>query len=136
MNEIERNKQVARDFFDALTRSDVAAIVDAYADDGRVHTMGNTMISGVFDKAQVKAAASGVLGAFPKGIRFTIKTMTAEGDRVAIEAESSAVHVSGKPYANQYHFLMRVRDGKIVEFKEYMDTEMVTDVLCGGQRRS
>lgn len=136
MSEIERNKQVARAFFDALSRSDVPAIVDAYAEDGFVQTMGNTLISGKYHKPQIKAAAAGVLDAFPKGISFTIKTLTAEGDRVAIEAESSAIHASGKPYSNQYHFLMRVRDGKVVEFKEYMDTEMVTDVLCGGQRRT
>jgi ketosteroid isomerase-like protein len=53
---------------------------------------------------------------------------------VAIEAESSAVHVSGKRFDNKYHFLMRLRDGKIVRLTEYMDTELVTDVLCGGRR--
>ena len=136
MTEIERNKQVARTFFDALSRSDVQGILAVYSDDIKVHTMGHTLISGVFDKAHIAMAASRVLDAFPKGITFTVKVMTAEDDRVAIEAESKAVHVSGKPYANQYHFLMRLRDGKITEFKEYMDTEMVTDVLCGGQRPS
>ena len=136
MSETERNKQVARAFFDALSRSDIPAIVDAYAEDGFVQTMGNTLISGKYGKAQIKATAAAVLDAFPTGIRFTIKVMTAEDDRVAIEAESSGMHASGRLYANQYHFLMRVRDGKVLEFKEYMDTEMVTDVLCGGQRRT
>ena len=135
MTEAERNKQIAHAFFGALTRSDVPAILSFYADDVKVHTMGNTLISGVFDKAHVAAAAHRVLDTFPKGVKFTIKTLTAEDDRVAIEAESRGEHVSGKTYANQYHFLMRVRDGKITEFKEYMDTEMVTDILCGGQRR-
>jgi ketosteroid isomerase-like protein len=63
-----------------------------------------------------------------------IHRITAEDDRVAVEAESFATHVSGKPYNNKYHFLMRYRDGKLLEFKEYMDTELVTDVLCGGRR--
>jgi ketosteroid isomerase-like protein len=31
---------------------------------------------------------------------------------------------------------MFLRDGKIVRFKEYLDTEHATDVLCGGQRRA
>jgi uncharacterized protein len=72
---------------------------------------------------------------FPQGIRFTIQAMTAEGERVAVEAESEGMHVSGRLYSNQYHFLFRFREGKVVEFKEYMDTERVTDILCGGQRR-
>lgn len=136
MADIERNKEIARAFFGALTRSDVPAILGFYTDDVKVHTMGNTIISGVFNKDHVAAAAHRVLDVFPKGIKFTIKELTAEGDRVAIEAESHGEHVSGKTYANQYHFLMRLRDGKITEFKEYMDTEMVTDILCGGQKRS
>jgi ketosteroid isomerase-like protein len=134
LNEVETNKALARKFFDALSRSDVPAILDAYAEDGRVQTMGNTLISGVFDKPMITQAAGQVLGAFPTGIKFVIHEITAEGDRVAVEAESFAIHVSGKPYNNKYHFLMRFRDGKLLEFKEYMDTEMVTDVLCGGQR--
>jgi len=135
MTEAERNKQIAHAFFGALSRSDVPSILSFYADDVKVHTMGNTIISGVFDKAHVAAAAHRVLDAFPNGIKFKLKTLTAESDRVAIEAESYGMHVSGKPYANQYHFLMRLRDGKIIEFKEYMDTEMVTDILCGGQKK-
>lgn len=131
----QRNKQLAQTFFDFLNRGDVPAMLDAYADDGFCQTMGNTLISGVFSKAQIAAAAGGIFEVFPQGIRFTIKAMTAEGERVAVEAESEGQHVSGQLYSNQYHFLMRFRDGKLLEFKEYMDTERVTDILCGGQKR-
>jgi len=134
MSEVERNKELARKFFHALSTSDVSAIVEAYADDGYVETMGQTLISGKFTKPQIQQAAGQVLGAFPQGIRFEIHEITAEGDRVAVEAESFATHVSGKYYNNKYHFLMKFRDGRLLQFKEYMDTEMVTDVLCGGQR--
>jgi hypothetical protein len=65
---------------------------------------------------------------------FRILNMTAEDDRVAVEAVSSGDHVSGQHYANHYHFLFVVRDGKIAVMKEFMDTEMVTDVICGGRR--
>jgi uncharacterized protein len=134
MSEVERNKQFARDFFAAISRGDTAAVVAAYTEDGGCQTMGTTLISGFFDKAQINAAAGAVLGAFPQGIAFTIKHLTAEEDRVAVEAESHGVHVSGKVYHNYYHFFMKMRDGKLVLLKEYMDTEMVTDILCGGQR--
>ena len=92
MSEVERNKELARQFFHALTTSDVPAIVSAYADDGYVETMGQTLISGKFTKAQVEQAAGQVLGAFPQGIKFVIHEITAEGDRVAVEAESFAIH--------------------------------------------
>lgn len=135
MSEIERNKQLARDFFAALTRGDVAAIIDAYAEDGTVQTMGNTLISGVFDKSQIRQAAGAIFEAFPNGLEFTIHHLTAEGDRVAVEAESRGVHASGKLYNNKYHFFMQFRDGQLLRLREYMDTEHITDVLCGGQRR-
>jgi uncharacterized protein len=132
----QRNKDLVQAFFSALNRADAAAIPAAYAEDGRCVTMGNTLISGSYGREQIAGYAGGILQVFPQGIRFTITAMTAEGERVAVEAESEGMHVSGKLYSNQYHFLFRFRDGKIVEFKEYMDTERVTEILCGGQKRA
>jgi ketosteroid isomerase-like protein len=128
----ERNKQLARDFVEAISRADVDAIVAAYAPDGVCWTAGTLPISGTFTVDQIAAASRGVLTVFPEGLRFTIHAITAEGDRVAIEAESYGRHVSGKLYNNKYHFLLRARDGKIVEWREYMDTLHANDVLCGG----
>lgn len=130
----EANKELARRFFAALNAGDVAALVDAYADDGSVWTSGRTLISGTFPKEQIRAASGRIFEAFPAGIEFIIHAMTAEDERVAVEAESRGMHVSGRLYNNFYHFLFRFRAGKLVSLREYMDTEMVTDVLCGGQR--
>lgn len=130
----EANKELVRRFFAALNAGDVAALVDAYADDGAVWTSGRTLISGTFPKEQIRAASGRIFEAFPAGIEFIIHAMTAEGERVAVEAESRGMHVSGRLYNNLYHFLFRFRAGQLVSLHEYMDTEMVTDVLCGGQR--
>lgn len=131
---VEENVAVMRRFFDAMNAGDVATLIGSYADDGRCVTMGRTLISGTFDKQQVAMAAGRIYEAFPDGVRFEILDITAQDDRVAIEAESFARHVSGKDYHNEYHFLARLRGGKIVEFKEYCDTEHITDVICGGAR--
>lgn len=128
----EENKQLARDFVDAISRADIAAIQGAFADDGECWTIGSMPISGRFGKAEIETSAKGVLNVFPDGLKFIIHRMTAEDDRVAIEAESDGMHASGKHYHNTYHFLMRVRDGKIVEWNEYMDTMHANDVLCDG----
>lgn len=134
MSEVEINKAATRKFFEAMSNGDVETLINSYAEDGYCQTMGHTMISGKFSKAQIAAAAGFIFEIFPKGIKFTIKELTAEGDRVAVEATSLGEHVSGKTYANEYHFLARFRDGKLVQFKEYMDTELATEILCGGQR--
>ena len=133
-NNSDSNKILVTQFFDALNRGDVAFIVDAYAADGCVQTMGNTLISGVFSREQVAASAGGIFEVFPNGLTFTILNMVGEGDKVAVEATSVGEHISGQTYSNEYHFLFEFQSGKLVRLKEYMDTERVTDVLCGGQR--
>ena len=130
----ERNKQLVLAFWDALSKGDVDAVVDAYAEDGTVWTAGNTLISGTRTKSEVREITSGILDVFPEGFRIDVTAMTAEGERVAAEAESYGKHISGQLYQNKYHFLFIFRDGKIVQLKEYLDTELATDILCGGQR--
>jgi ketosteroid isomerase-like protein len=130
----ESNKAIVTQFFNALNAGDVDFIVNSYAAEGCVQTMGNTLISGIFSKDQIAASAGGIFEVFPQGLRFTVLGMVAEGDKVAVEARSEGRHVSGRIYSNDYHFLFEFRDGSVLRLKEYMDTERVTDVLCAGQR--
>lgn len=134
MSDIEQNKTIVRDFIEVIGRGDVEAIRNAYTEDGYCQTMGNTLISGKFSRDQVAMAAGRIFEAFPAGVQFEIVNMTAEEDRVAVEAISHGDHVSGAHYSNHYHFFFRLRDGRIAELREFMDTELVTDILCGGQR--
>lgn len=62
--------------------------------------------------------------------RMSIKGITAQGNRVAVEAESHAIHKpNGKTYNNFYHFLFEIEDGKITKMKEYCDTQHAVDVF-------
>jgi ketosteroid isomerase-like protein len=128
---VGQNKQIVRDFFEALSNADVDRIVNAYSEDGTCWTAGSFPLSGHFNKAQIAEGSKKILGLFPDKLKFSIKAMTAEGERVAVEAESQGRHVSGKLYHNEYHFLFVIRDGKIVELREYLDTMHANDVLCG-----
>jgi len=128
------NKALVTRFFQAMNTGNVDFIVDSYAEDGCVQTMGNTLISGIFSREQIAAAAGGIFEVFPDGLKFTILDMIGEGDKVAVEATGEGPHISGQIYTNEYHFLFEFRAGKLLRLKEYMDTERVTDVLCGGQR--
>ena len=131
---IESNKAIVTGFFEALNSGDVDAIVNTYAEDGCVHTMGDTLISGTFSREQIAASAGGIFDVFPDGLTYTVLGMVAEGDKVAVEAASKGEHISGQTYSNEYHFLFELQGGKLLKLKEYMDTEQVTDVLCAGQR--
>ncbi|MEH6636328.1 MAG: nuclear transport factor 2 family protein [Halioglobus sp.] len=134
MSNSESNKALVSEFFAALNRGDTNTVINTYAVNGNLQTMGNTLISGTFSRDQIAASVAGIFEVFPKGLKFTDLTMVAEGDKVAVEAVSEGEHVSGQTYGNEYHFLFEFHDGKLLKLKEYMDTELVTDVLCGGQR--
>jgi len=127
----ERNKELARVFLDALSRADPDLVADLYADDFQLWTAGSLPFSGTSDRTTALAGMPQILGLFPDGITFTIHAMTAEGDRVAIEATSAGTTFRGDRYRQTYHFLLRARDGKIIELKEYMDTEHARAVLVG-----
>lgn len=132
----ESNKAIVTAFFDAMNSGDVDFIVNAYAADGCLQTMGETLISGIFSRDQIAASAGGIFDVFPEGLKFQLLSMVAEGEKVAVEASSKGKHISGQVYSNNYHFLFEFREGKLMRLKEYLDTERVTDILCGGQRPS
>jgi ketosteroid isomerase-like protein len=55
-------------------------------------------------------------------IRMEFGHMIAEGDFVFLEAESHADLEGGRRYNNNYAFLLRFSNGKLIEHKEYTDT--------------
>ena len=65
-------------------------------------------------------------------MQVTILSMTAEEDRVAVEASSTGIAnpANGKRYGNFYHLLMRMKDGQVVLYKEYQDTLHVYDYMA------
>ena len=129
----DANKELARRFLDILSRADVEAAAALYADEFELWTAGTLPFSGSKDRAQALAGMPAILGLFPDGLRFEVRALTAEGERVAIEAVSDGATAQGVRYQQTYHFLMKVRGGKIVAFREYMDTERARRVLVEGK---
>jgi len=124
------NKEIAIKFFEALS-SGSATYLDFYNEDSIIWTAGDNDIGGTRSKKEIVDFAEGILAAFPTGIIFNITGITAENERVAVEVSGEAVHASGKPYNNKYHFLLTIKDGKILELKEYMDTQLAAKILLG-----
>lgn len=58
-----------------------------------------------------------------------IGDVTAEGERVWIEAESEAPLASGGTYTNTYVIALKVSNGKITEMKEFSDTLHVFEAI-------
>ena len=130
MSQIDRNKELVQEFFNLLS-SGSDEYLDYYTDESLIWTAGENAIGGSRSKSEVVGFAKSVLDSFPKGITFNVVNLVAENDYVAAEVEGEAMHVSGKPYNNKYHFLIKIKDSKILELKEYMDTQLAVKVLLG-----
>lgn len=62
-------------------------------------------------------------------IRFTVDAMTAEDDRVVVEAHSRATLIDGQEYVNTYVFSLRVRNGRIAWIAEHYNPLIAQEKL-------
>jgi ketosteroid isomerase-like protein len=83
---------------------------------------------GEFGNETFAKMASGFASMFKSPSKITVHGVTAEGDRVAIEAQGHAELTNGKVYRNTYHYLFIFRDGKICRGKLYNDTKHAADI--------
>ena len=130
ISKTEENKKTAIKFFEVLS-SGSQAYLDFYNDESIIWTAGENAIGGTRTKKEIVDFAQGILSAFPNGIKFNITGITAENERVAVEVSGEAIHASGELYNNKYHFLLKIQHGKILELKEYMDTQLASKILLG-----
>jgi ketosteroid isomerase-like protein len=128
--DLETNKSIVRTFFERLSAGDADGLLSLYADSFICWTAGSLPFSGTHPRSEVVAMVRGVTAVFPDGWKFIVRTLTAEDDRVAAEAECLGRHVSGRTYHQRYHFLFVVRGARIHELREYFDTMHANEVLC------
>lgn len=67
---------------------------------------------------------------FATPYRCRAERIVAEDDTVVVLARGEVTTVAGKPYNNSYCFVIRMRDGQMVELREYLDTELVAEALA------
>jgi ketosteroid isomerase-like protein len=126
---VEANIRVAKDFLFATGHGDLEGTFATVTDDVVLHTMGSSAVSASRDHAALAELVKAFGEFMSTPVEFEILTVTAQDDRVAVEACSSATMVDGRPYENIYHFLFWFRDGRIASAHEYMDTKYADEAL-------
>lgn len=125
----ESNKAVVRDYFAKFSAGKVDEALAMMSDDCTWWIAGKFELSGTKTKAEMAELLKGMGDTIPNGLAITIKGLTAEGDRVAVEAESYGELVNGKVYNNEYHFMIEMSGGKISAVREYLDTIHAKEIL-------
>lgn len=116
---------VVRRYLDALTRLDTDALFAELADDVVLELP--VAPEGLPRRVEGKQAFIEFFGPVAAGlwteIQFPTMEVRAEADPELVVAEytSKGTFANGKPYLNTYVNLCRVRNGKIVESKEFFD---------------
>jgi ketosteroid isomerase-like protein len=59
---------------------------------------------------------------FARDVKLDFKGVYGDGETVVVELVLSATIANGRPYKNDYCFIHVLRDGKVAEIREFMDT--------------
>jgi len=125
---LAQNKRIAISFFERLHARDVPGALDILSDDARYWILGRREViptAGEHSKERMARIFGNMMERLENGMDIKIKNIIAEDDQVAIEMESHGPLKNGRVYNNQYHIWMRIRDDRIAEVHEYLDTQHV-----------
>ena len=122
---LEANKKTVLDFMASLSagRPDVSLLTD----DAVWWVPGR----GIIDRATFFGIAATVNDLFVEPPVMKISAVTAEDDRVAVEAAVCAPLKDGRVYDNTYHFLFHLRGGKIREAREHNNSVVPARLFAG-----
>ncbi|MCU1361914.1 MAG: hypothetical protein JWN99_3203 [Ilumatobacteraceae bacterium] len=127
---IEANKAAVREWFDAIQDPDPLGRLAQL--DYQQYIPGELPISGLWTKDEYLAMMQSVMIENEiTSFRLLMGEMTAEGDRVAVEAEMFCDLPDGRVYHNWYHFLFKLQDGHITLVKEYFDMLHILRTFSG-----
>ena len=116
----------------AVVRKFIAAMSDGKITGDLVTDDFHVWIVGSDQMADRKSYIDGIAllpRVFPDRLRFAIKSLTAEDDRVIAEFSGEGTTRGGEVYRNDYLYLFRLRDGKVCFLAEWLNLDAMRGVL-------
>jgi uncharacterized protein len=131
---MNRARDVLAGYLGALTGGDVERIGEWFTGDATWRVHGDSPLAGVRrGRAEILDFLLSAGALYEPGTQsFTFGEITAEGDRAVLEWRVRGVSArTGRAYDNEYCGVFVVRDGRIAEVREYLDTQHAAEVLFG-----
>ena len=130
MTKLSPNAQLVSDIFDEVARGNGAPFWDACHADIVWRTIGEGSWSGEFSGKQT--IIDEVMRPLNRVLveRATIPTRVIDGgDVIVVQARGKNLTRDGQRYDNDYVFVIQFKDGKIIQYEEYCDTDLIARVL-------
>jgi ketosteroid isomerase-like protein len=132
----QQNKQFVEQFLAKFPKSDIDGILADMSETCTWWVGGKPELfplAGTLNKADLGDLLRKLVLPMKNGLEMRLRALTAEGERVAAEVESYGENPDGSIYNNEYHFLFVIREGKMQQVKEYLDTQHTFDVFLAGE---
>ena len=129
--ETQRNRKRIAEAMEALAAADTNPFYALWSDD----FIWRPMVGGVWSTAyQGKENVANSLfrrlrKQFDTPYTNTASNIFADGRHVVVECQGQVTLKSGKAYNNRYCFVIEMRDGRMVELREYLDSALAEAVL-------
>lgn len=127
---VNENRALVERIFERMAAGETRALSDAMAPEFRWIFPGRWSWAGSWGPKSVVVhdLLRPLMAQFTE-YRIRAEAIHADGDRVVVQARSTATTVGGECYDQHYCFVFRVAAGRLIDVIEYCDTALVERVL-------
>ncbi len=127
-----QNEQLARAFFETMNTGDLERVRSMLHEQATWTMMTNALPGPNARKGRnaiIDEFLGPVRGIFLEGPKITVERIISQGPLLAVEAKGLGRMKNGKTYDNRYSFIIEIKDGKIFDLREYMDSAHVSTLM-------
>ncbi|MEH6679800.1 MAG: nuclear transport factor 2 family protein [Sediminicola sp.] len=127
------NKETAAKYFNAMVAGNFDEMTKLKTPDGAYWLSGEgSWPFGGYRTAEDQSKLWGTVAErLPDGMKMTLRSITADDERAALNVYIRGRRKDGRIYENNVMLLLTFKDGLISGLYEYLDTIMVNELFCG-----
>lgn len=128
----QSNGELIRTAFTSWEQGDSRPFFSLVADDVTWRVIGSTPVSGTYrSRSEFLGGAAGQLfERFAEPLVARVTAVHEAGDTVVLQWQGTSRGVNGRPYGQDYCWVMRLADAKVVDVVAYLDTALVDDMFA------
>lgn len=125
------NAELVRTAFASWEQGDSRPFFQIVADDVTWRVIGATPVSGTYhSRSEFLAGAGKLFDRFAEPLVARVTAVHEAGDTVVLQWQGTSQGVNGRPYHQDYCWVLRLAEGRVVDVVAYLDTALVSDMFA------